>query len=49
MDLPRGRVGRQGPLAVSPDPVDVDLVPRRGLKPAIRDQVLEEARELFAA
>ncbi len=29
--------------------VDVDLVPRKGLKPAIRDAVLGEARELYAA
>jgi predicted nucleotidyltransferase len=29
--------------------VAVDLVPRRGLKQAIRDEVLGDARELYAA
>lgn len=28
---------------------DVDLVPRRGLKPLIREQVLGESRALYAA
>ncbi len=28
---------------------DVDLVPRRGLKPIIREQVLGESRALYAA
>lgn len=28
---------------------DVDLVPRRGLKPLIRDEVLGDARALYAA
>ena len=29
--------------------VAVDLIPRGGLKPAIRDRVLRDARELYAA
>jgi predicted nucleotidyltransferase len=28
---------------------EVDLVPKRGLKPLIRDQVLSEAQVLYAA
>ena len=41
-------VGLQLELQALPG-VKVDLVPRSGLKPGIRDAVLEEARELFAA